>query len=80
MPVGDRFSPRAKSVIKETEQDTVNSTDAIGQFTANMTDEEFAIPRRLVEKQDREVVQVTVMPVDTAQYCSLRPQTPEPSS
>ena len=48
MPEGDRFSPRAKSFIMEIGQGTVNSTDAIGQFTANMTDEEFAILKRLV--------------------------------
>ena len=44
-----------------------------------MTDEEFAILERLVEKRDREAAQVTVTPVDTVQYCSPRPQTPEPS-
>ena len=42
MPEGDRFSPGAKSFIKEIGQGTVNSTDAIGQFKANMADEEFA--------------------------------------
>ena len=57
----------------------MNTTDAIGQCTANMMDEEFAILRRLVEKRDREAAQVIVTPVDTAQYCSPRPQTPEPS-
>ena len=75
----DRFSPRAKSFIKEVGQGTVNSTDAIGQFTANMTDEEFAILKRLVEKRDREAVQVTVTPVSTAQHCiphSLNPKIP----
>ena len=80
MPERDRFSPRAKSFIKEIGQSTVNSTDAIRQFTTNMTDEEFAILRRLVEKRDRDAAQVTVTPVDTVQYCSPRPQTPEPSS
>ena len=44
-----------------------------------MTDEKFATPRRLVEKRDREAAQVTVTPVDTVQYSSPRPQTPEPS-
>ena len=80
MPEGDRFSPRAKSFIKEIGQGTVNSTYTIGQFTANMTDEEFAILRRLVEKRDREAAQVTVTLVDTIQYCRRRPQTPEPPS
>ena len=43
-------------------------------------DEEFARLKRLVEKRGREAAQVTVTPVDTVQYCSLSPQTPEPSS
>ena len=79
MPEGDRFSPRAKSCIKEIEQGTVNLTDSIGQSTANMTDEEFAILKRLVEKRDREAAQVTVTPVSTAQHCipsSLNPEIP----
>ena len=43
-----------------------------------MSDEEFAILRRLVKKRGREAAQVTVTPVDTVQYCSPSPQTPEP--
>ena len=77
MPEGDRFSPRAKSFIKGIGQGTVNSTDAIGQSTANMTDEEFAILKRLVEKRDCEVAQVTVTPVSTAQHCIPRSLNPE---
>ena len=45
-----------------------------------VSDEEFAILRRLVEKRGREAAQVTVKPVDTVQYCSPSPQTPEPSA
>ena len=77
MPEGDIFSPRAKSFIKEIEQGTVNSTDAIGQSTANMTDKEFAILKRLVEKRDREAAQVTVTPVSTVQHCITRSLNPE---
>ena len=69
MAEGDRFSPRAKSFIKEIGQGTVNSTGAIGQFMANMTDEEFAILKRLAEERSHEVVQVTITPVSTAQHC-----------
>ena len=79
MPEGDRFSPRAKSFIKEIGQGRVNSTNAIGQSTANMTDEELTILRRLVEKRDREAAQVTVPPVCTVQHCitrSLNPKIP----
>ena len=47
----------------------MNLTDAIGQSTANMTDEEFAILKRFVEKRDREEAQVTVTPVSTVQPC-----------
>ena len=72
MAEGDRVSPRAKSFIKEIGQGTVNSTNKIGQFTANMTDEEFAILKRLVEKRSREAAQVTVTPVSTAQHCIPR--------
>ena len=77
MPEGDRFSPRAKSFIKGIGQGTVNSTDAIGQSTANMTDEELTILRRLVEKRDREAAQVTVPPVSTIQHCITRSLNPE---
>ena len=46
-----------------------------------MSDDEFALLKRLVEKRSREAAQaqVTVTPVDTVQYCSPSPQTPEPS-
>ena len=71
MAGGNIFSPRAKSFIKEIGQGTENSTDAIGQFTANMTDEEIPILKRLVEKRDREAAQVTATPVSTAQHCIL---------
>ena len=77
IPEGDRFSQRAKSFIGETGQGTVNSTNAIGQSTANMTDKEFAILKRLVEKRDREAIQVTVKPVRTVQHCIPRSLTPE---
>ena len=77
MAEGDRFSQRAKSFIKEIGQGTVNSTDAIGQTTANMTDEEFPILKRLVEKRDREAAQVTVTLVSTVQHCIPRSLTPE---
>ena len=80
MPEGDRFSPRAKSFIKEIGQGTVNSTDAIGQSIANMTDEKFAILKRLVEKRDREAAQVTVTQVSAAQHCIPRSLNPEISS
>ena len=47
-----------------------------------VADEEFAVLKRLVEKQSREMAQaqVTVTPVDTVQHCSPCTQTPEPSS
>ena len=65
IPEEDRFSQRAKSLIEEIGQGTVDSTDAVGQSTANMTNEEFAILKRLVEKRDREAAQVTVTSVST---------------
>ena len=45
-----------------------------------VSDEEFAILKRLVEKRDREAAQVTVTPVDTVQHSSPYPLDPEPSS
>ena len=76
-PEGDGFSQRAKSFTKEIGQGKVNSTNAIGQSTANLTDAEFAMLKRLVEKRDRDAAHATVAPVDTAQYRSPRSLTPE---
>ena len=45
-----------------------------------LPDEELAVIKRYVEKRGREAAQVTVTRVDTVQYCSPSPQTPEPSS
>ena len=44
-----------------------------------MTDEEFAVLKRLVEKRSREAAQaqVTVTPVDTVQHCSPCPPNPD---
>ena len=58
-PEGDGLSQRNKSFIKE-----------IVQGTANLTDAEFAMLKRLVEKRDRDAAHATVAPVDTAQYRS----------
>ena len=55
-----------------------NLINAIKQ--GKVSDEELAILKRLVEKRGRYATQMTVTPVDTVQYCSPRPQTPEPSS
>ena len=46
-----------------------------------VSDEKFAILRRLVEKRGREAAQVTVTPVDTVQHCTLYSPHPDmPSS
>ena len=45
-----------------------------------LSDEEYATLKRLVEKRDREVAQMTITPVDTVQHCSPISQTPEPPS
>ena len=39
----------------------------------------LAVIKRYVKKSSREAAQMTVTPVDTVQYCSPSPQTPEPS-
>ena len=58
----------------------MNSTDAVGQSTAKLTDAEFAMLKRLVEKRDRNAAHATVAPVDTAQYRNPRSLTPKISS
>ena len=40
----------------------MNLTDAIGQSTVNLTDAEFAMLKRFVEKRDRDAAHVTVAP------------------
>ena len=42
-----------------------------------MSDQEFAILKRLVEKRSREATQVTVTPVSTVQHCIPRSLNPE---
>ena len=44
-----------------------------------MSDEVFAVLKRLVEKRGHEAAQVTVTPEDTVQHCSPCPLDPEPS-
>ena len=66
-----------KDAISMPRQKVSNLINAIEQ--GKVSDEEFAILKRLVEKRGREAAQMTVTPVDTVQYCSPSPQTPEPS-
>ena len=55
--------------------------DFVDGLKGKLPDEELAVIKRYVEKRSREAAQaqVTVTPVDTVQYCSPSPQTPEPS-
>ena len=68
-----------KDAIWMPRQKVSNLINAVEQ--GKVSYEEFATLKRLVEKQSREAAQaqVTVTPVDTVQYCSPSPQTPEPS-
>ena len=68
----------SKDAISMPRQKVSNIINAIEH--GKVSDEEFAILKRLVEKRGREATQVTVTPVDTVQYCSRSQQTPEPSS
>ena len=54
-----------------------NLINAIEQ--GKVSDEEFATLKRLVEKRDREAVQVTVTQVNTVQHSSPCPLDPKPS-
>ena len=55
--------------------------DFFDGLKGKLPDEELAVVKRYVEKLSREAAQaqVTITPVDTVQYCSPSPQTPEPS-
>ena len=66
-----------KDAISMPRQKVSNLINAIEQ--GKVSDEEFAILKRLVAKRGREATQVTVTPVDTVQYCSPSLQAPEPS-
>ena len=57
-------------------QKTIEFVDGLKE---KLPDEELAAIKRYVEKRSREAAQMTVTPVDTVQYCSPSPQTPEPS-
>ena len=45
-----------------------------------VSDDDFAMFKRLVEKRDHDAVHATIAAVDTAQYRSIRSMTPETSS
>ena len=59
-------------------QKTMGFVDGLN---GKLPDEELAVIKWYVEKRSREAAQaqVTVTPVDTVQYCSPSPPTPEPS-
>ena len=68
---------KLKDVILMPRQKVSNLINEIEQ--GKVSDEEFAILRRLVEKRSREAaqVQVTATPVDTVQHCSPCPLNPK---
>ena len=65
----DGSSQRAKSFIKEIEQDTMS-----------FTDKEFARIKRFVERRGRDAAHVTVESINTALPCSPRSRSSEISS
>ena len=68
-----------KDAISMPRQKVSKLINAIEQ--GKLSDEEYAILKRLVEKRDREAVQVTAaIRDDTVQHCSPISQTPEPPS
>ena len=69
MPVrgGPSWQEYKRNIIRKIERDEVS-------------DEDFAVIKRLVETRDRVAAQVTVTQVSTVQHCSPIPQTPEPPS
>ena len=66
-----------KDAISMPRQKASNLIDAIEQ--GKVSDEEFAILKRLVEKRDREAVQMTVTQVNTVQHSGSYSPDPEPS-
>ena len=64
-----------KDAISMPRQKVGNLINAIEQ--GKVSDEEFAMLKRLVEKRGHEEAQVTVTPVDTVQHCSPCPLNPE---
>ena len=66
-----------KDAISMPRQKASNLINAIEQ--GKVSDEEFAILKRLVEKRDREAIQVTVTQMNTVQHSSPCPLDPEPS-
>ena len=68
-PVRDGSWQRANKFIDELKHGTVS-----------LSDEEFAMTERLVERRGRDAAQVTVTPVGTVQYCFPRSPTPNISS
>ena len=69
-----RFA-RVKGCNFDAETEGQQSINAIEQ--GKVSDEEFAILKRLVEKRGREAAQLTVTSVDTVQHCSPCPLNPE---
>ena len=69
MPVrgGPSWQEYKRNIIRKIELDEVS-------------DEDFAVIKRLVETRDRDAAQMTVTQVSTVQHCSPIPQTPEPPS
>ena len=69
MPVrgGPLWQEYKRNIIRKIERDEVS-------------DEDFAVIKRLVETRDRDAARVTVTQVSTVQHCSPIPQTPEPPS
>ena len=63
-----------KDAISMPKQKVSNLINAVEQ--GKVSDEEFVILKRLVEKRGREAAQVTVTPVDTVQHCSPCPLNP----
>ena len=66
-----------KDTISMPRQKVSNLTNAVEQ--GKVSDEEFAVLKRLVEKRSREAAQakVTLTPVDTVQHCSPCPLNPD---
>ena len=64
-----------KDAISMSRQKASNLINGIEQ--GKVSNKEFAILRRLVEKRDREEAQMTATPVDTVHHCSPCPLNPE---
>ena len=72
----DAISVSGKKISRQNVKSFINE---LVRGTVSFTDEELARLKRIVERRGRDAAHVTVVSIDTAQYCSTRSRSPEKS-